>query len=229
MHRNSDTPPVEGPVLGQEELRMARLARLESKERLEKGGDGQPERKLTTLKREDIKEMERILVLEWCDERHNSAATLVGRAQRLTKILSKALLADGDDKFRKLRYNNPVVQREILACPPTEKLLRAVGWTSLVEANERYLVFNHGKDSREAQLSERLIKRLSEVQKKEQMRADLKDQQKIMEQKRLERARLLLDDDHIDRKERQQRMLSLKTLLFKNPKSLTLYFAPKHF
>ena len=207
MHRSSDTSPNEGPVLGREDLRMARLARLESKakepERREEGNSQQPEKE-NKLKREDIKEMERILVLEWCDERHNSAATLVGRARRLTKILSNALT--GEDKYRKLRYNNPVVQREILACPPTEKLLRAVGWTSKVETNERFLVFSHPVDSKEVQLSERLIERLSEVQRKEQLRCDLTDQKKMEEQERLERARLLLNDDHVDRKEKQQRM-----------------------
>ena len=206
MHRSSDTQPIEGPVLGPDDLRMARLARLESKEQDSKEvGNSQQPAKETRLGREDIREMERVLVLEWCDERHNSAAMLVDRAQRLTKILSNALT--GEDKYRKLRYNNPVVQREILACPPTEKLLRAVGWTSKIETNERFLVFNHATDSKEAQLSERLIERLSKVQRKEQLRADQKEQKKVEEQQRLERARLLLDDDHIDRKEKQRMLM----------------------
>lgn len=208
MHRNSDTQPSEGPVLGPEDLRMARLARLaqlESKEQSKDSNDGAGPDQETSLGREDIKEMERILVLEWCDERHNSAATLVGRAQRLTKILSNAL--SGEAKYRRLRYNNPVVQREILACQPTEKLLRAVGWASRVETNERFLVFNHAPDSKEAHLSARLIERLSEVQKKEQLRADQREQRKAEEQERLERARLLLDDDHLKRQEKQRMLM----------------------
>ncbi len=133
----------------------------------------------------------------------------MARAQRLVKIISNATRGD-DERFKRLKYNNVVVQREILACPPSEKLLRAVGWTSLVEKNERYLVWSHEPESKEAQLASRLIERLKEIEEKEQQRADLKEKQKLEEQRRLERARIMLDDDHEARREKQARMLEME-------------------
>jgi len=252
--------------MDREQLRLARLARLESPN--SSGPSPAPKqdesKKGSLLSRDDLKELERVLVLEWCgasrgrgptasfvvrrssfvvhrssfvvrrsspsltrakfasipthrsqpptlhvavpDERHNSATTLVARAQRLVKIISNATSGD-DERFKRLKYNNVVVQREILACPPSEKLLRAVGWTSLVEKNERYLVWSHEPESKEAQLASRLIERLKEIEEKEQQRADLKEKQKLEEQRRLERARNMLDDDHEARREKQARML----------------------
>ena len=257
--------------IDREQLRLARLARLESP--ISSSGPSpapkqDESKKRSLLSRDDLKELERVLVLEWCgtsrrgrrkrangvvrrsslvgrrssvvarrsspsltraklasipthrsqpptlhvavpDERHNSATTLVARAQRLVKIISNATRGD-DERFKRLKYNNVVVQREILACPPSEKLLRAVGWTSLVEKNERYLVWSHEPESKEAQLASRLIERLKEIEEKEQQRADLKEKQKLEEQRRLERARIMLDDDHEARREKQARMLEME-------------------
>ena len=218
--------------MDREELRRARLARLEGLESRSPSSP-LPVSEDGTLKRDDIKEIERILVLEWCDERHNSASTLVTRAKRLIKVISNALT---DEKCRSLRYenrralsrsldgflpfairahpfsrfNNPSVQRLILSCPPSEKLLRAVGWTSRVDKNERVLVWDHDSGSKEARLSNRLIERLKEVEKKEQRRLDQKERLKADEQARLQRARSMLEDDHEQRKEKHQRRLLIQ-------------------
>lgn len=203
--------------MDREELRKARLARLAGVpcQSGEIGGPAddtaKPSSSSTELKREDIKEIERILILEWCDERHNSATTLVSRAKRLVQIISNAATGD-EDRFRRLRYNNPVVQKEILACPPSEKLLRAIGWISLVEGGQRFLVWKHEAGSKEAQLAERLIERLKDIQEKEQLRVDLKEKEKADTQARLQRARTMLDDDHEARKEKHARIIAEQSM-----------------
>jgi len=71
-----------------------------------------------------------------------------------------------------------------------------------VEDNERFLVFNHGEGTKEAELVDRLLERLRQVQEKERARLGIKFEQKKEEEARLHRARELIEQDEIERREK---------------------------
>ena len=115
------------------------------------------------------KELEKVVVFGICDEKHNSPSMILENIKPLIKILLNVKDNPEEPKYRKLRYNNPFVQKRILDTP-SEKLLRLVGWTTIVEDFEKHLVYNHQPKSIEWELLGLVIEKLENVQERENSR-----------------------------------------------------------
>lgn len=186
-----DSPP-------REDLRALRLKKLEQQQPqdvvVKKDGNN------TQI----LKELERILVFDICDEKHNSPQALLSNSIRpLLKVLSNVRNHPSEDKYRKLRYNNSFVRKHIIDTP-CEKLLRLVGWTSKTEQCEKFLIFTHSEGSNEWNMAGVAIEKLESIEKKEAGRIDTVHQRKEEKKELLENTRRNIQQDEEERHARFQ-------------------------
>eukprot|EP00204_Picochlorum_oklahomense_P004156 CAMPEP_0118801866 /NCGR_PEP_ID=MMETSP1161-20130426/3262_1 /TAXON_ID=249345 /ORGANISM="Picochlorum oklahomensis, Strain CCMP2329" /LENGTH=210 /DNA_ID=CAMNT_0006729845 /DNA_START=15 /DNA_END=647 /DNA_ORIENTATION=- len=182
-----------------EQLRLKRLAHLNQQETQESPSSREPSEneEIVRLK----KMLEKIVVFDICDEKHKSPQMILEAISPLMKILINVRDYPREAKYRKLRYNNSIVHKYIIGTA-AEKVMRIVGWTTIVENHERYLSFNHGEDTKEWSLLCMAIERLEKIQEKEAQREGAGGDAKVAEQKRLEK---VLQDLREDEKERHAR------------------------
>ncbi|WPT15233.1 hypothetical protein PSENEW3_00003174 [Picochlorum sp. SENEW3] len=182
-----------------EQLRLKRLAHLNQQETQESPSSREPSEneEIVRLK----KMLEKIVVFDICDEKHKSPQMILEAISPLKKILINVRDHPREAKYRKLRYNNSIVHKCIIGTA-AEKVMRIVGWTTIVENHERYLSFNHGEDTKEWSLLCMAIERLEKIQEKEAQREGAGGDAKVAEQKRLEK---VLQDLREDEKERHAR------------------------
>ncbi|KAI8105152.1 hypothetical protein M9435_000322 [Picochlorum sp. BPE23] len=182
-----------------EQLRLKRLAHLNQQETQESPSSREPSEneEIVRLK----KMLEKIVVFDICDEKHKSPQMILEAISPLMKILINVRDHPHEAKYRKLRYNNSIVHKYIIGTA-AEKVMRIVGWTTIVENHERYLSFNHGEDTKEWSLLCMAIERLEKIQEKEAQREGAGGDAKVAEQKRLEK---VLQDLREDEKERHAR------------------------
>lgn len=181
-----------------EDLRALRLKKLEQQQPSTQDietKDGTLLAKNTQI----LKELERILVFEICDEKHNSPQALLSNSIKpLIKILSNIRDHPLDEKYRKLKYNNPFVRKNIIDTP-CERLLRLVGWTSRTEQCEKFLVFTHQRGSTEWDMACVAIEKLEHIEKKEIGRIDTLHQRKEEKKELLENTRRNIRQDEEER------------------------------
>lgn len=184
-----------------EQLRLRRLAHLSQQEAqdIESPGSRDPHENEEMIRLKKL--LEKTVVFEICDEKHKSPQMILEAISPLMKILINVREHPGDAKYRKLRYHNPIIHRHIIGTA-AEKVLRIVGWTTLVENYERHLLFDHGEDTKEWSLLCMAIERLEKIQEKEAQREGAGGDAKVAEQKRLEK---VLQDLREDEKERHAR------------------------
>ncbi len=195
----------DGTISPREDLRALRLKRLEQQQQSSPQDTQINDRTLLAKKNTQIlKELERILVFEICDEKHNSPQALLSNAVKpLIKILSNIRDHPSDEKYRKLKYNNPFVRKNIIDTP-CERLLRLVGWSSRTEQYEKFLVFTHPQGSVEWDVACVAIEKLEAIEKKEIGRADTLHHKKEEKKELLENTRRNILQDEEERHSRFQ-------------------------
>jgi len=127
---------------------------------------------------EDLKrKIERILVWEVQDEKHESLQEIERHVGLMVKILRNVLDNPLERKYRKLRLHNATVQ-SLLGGYKTKdssqsgckKLFEISGWKIALEEHERVYTYTHEVDSSEWKVMEyvcgRLEKELEEIQEK---------------------------------------------------------------
>lgn len=200
MEGNSSAPRENSEQL--RALRLKKLDELEQQHRSPSLSDELDKNKIEN--KQAMKEMEKILVFDICDEKHNSPQALLSNSIRpLMKILSNIREHPSEDKYRKLRYNNTFVQKSIVGTP-SEKLLRLIGWTSATENFEKVLIFKHQQGSKEWDLVCAAIEKLKVIEKKEIERIDSVGQKHEQRKQLLENARLHIRQDEDERHARFQ-------------------------
>lgn len=195
MDRNTVSPT-------EEDVRALRLKRLEQQRPSPNDGPG---KESDSLKNSNIlKDLERILVFDICDEKHNSPQALLDHSIRpLIKILSNIRDHPSEDKYRKLRYNNQFVRKSIIDTP-NERLLRLVGWSSDTQNFEKFLIFTHQEGSREWAILCIAIERLEAIEKKEAGRIGTLHQRQEEKKELLENTRKNIRQDEEERHSRFQ-------------------------
>lgn len=181
---------MEGKEEEEEKMRQGRerlLRRVveQSTENTEDSGSKDDE-KLSNGNNKDAREMEdddlkrkieRILVWEVQDDKHESLQEIERHVGLMVKILNNVLHNPLEMKYRKLRLHNAAVQ-SLLGGNKTKdssqsgcaKLLELSGWRIVLEEHERVYTYAHEVDSSEWKVMEyvcgRLEKELEEIQEK---------------------------------------------------------------
>eukprot|EP00890_Picochlorum_soloecismus_P006072 jgi/Picsp_1/6466/NSC_03812-R1_hypothetical protein CHLNCDRAFT_145228 [Chlorella variabilis] len=130
------------------------------------------------LEDDDLKrKIERILVWEVQDDKHESLQEIERYVGLMAKILSNVLNNPLDRKYRKMRLHNAAVQ-SLLGGYKTKdssqsgctKLMELCGWRIVLEEHEKVYTYVHEVDSSEWKVMEyvrgRLEKELEEIQEK---------------------------------------------------------------
>lgn len=195
----------EDTLAPKEDLRALRLKKLQERTPVSPP-DGvvvkDKEVKATTMRL--LKDLERILIFDICDEKHNSPQALLSNSIRpLIKILSNIREHPLEEKYRKLRYNNSFVSKSIIGSP-SEKLLRLVGWTSATENFEKVLIYKHQKGSIEWDVACIAIDRLEDIEKKEASRIGTLHRRQEEKKHLLENTRMHIKQDEEERHSRFQ-------------------------
>jgi hypothetical protein len=177
---------MEGKEEEEEKMRQGRerLLRRVVEQSTENGEDSgsKDDEKLSNDKNkkedDDLKrKIERILVWEVQDDKHESLQEIERHVGLMVKILNNVLHNPLEMKYRKLRLHNAAVQ-SLLGGNKTKdssqsgcaKLLELSGWRIVLEEHERVYTYAHEVDSSEWKVMEyvcgRLEKELGEIQEK---------------------------------------------------------------